>query len=308
MTTFQTRVLLAARRVASVSATNGNGSKDTLAPLSPTFKRKMRDIIIETEGAIFEGILTLGRGAEVHTLDPKRGRAPPAGPTDPETRMLYTLSSFHRLTETAIPAFMCKVSDQLGGDAAAVDSATLEEMIESMDELVYKEYVAHRAEPLCAMMRSGVVGADWASMPPPNEVRGYMHRVVLLLVDAHARVGDSAPALVDRVVETLVESVCDTALEVFKRVSKFGTGGMLTATLEIEFLNQCVAGCLSPAAKSALSQVFNIISQGYASRRPPEAMQRDLENMRKILEAARRGVGVEILCFRKGEPERRGSR
>jgi exocyst complex component 2 len=292
-----------------VTATGG-GKGDQLAPLSPTFKRKMRETIIETEGAIFEGILTLGRGAEVHVVDPKRGRAaaPPQGPTDPEARLLYTLSSFHRLTETAIPAFMRKVSDQLGGDAAAVDSATLEEMIESMDELVYSEYVAHRSEPLCDMMRSGVVGVDWASMPPPTEVRGYMHRVVLLLVDAHARVGDSAPALVDRVIETLIDSVCDTALGGFKRAGKFGTGGMLTATLEIEFLNQCVTGCLSPNAKSALSQVFNIISQGYGSRRPSEAMQRDMENMRKILEVARRGVGVEILCFRKGEPERRGSR
>ena len=311
VTTFQTRVLLAARKVASVSAVGGKDGEH-LAPLSPTFKRKMRDTIIATEGAIFEGILTLGRGAEARPVDPasKRSRSmsiPPPPSIDPEARLLYCLSSFHRLTETAIPAFMRKVSDQLGGDAAAVDSATLEEMIESMDEVVYNEYVTHRSVPLCDMMRSGVEGADWASMPPPTEVRPYMHRIVLLLVEAHARVSDSAPALVERVIETLIDRVCETCRDAFKAVPKFGTGGILTATLEIEFLNQIVAGSMSPASKAMLGEVYNAIAANY-QRRGGERSEREQENVRNILEMCRRGASVEMKCFQRGEVQRRGSK
>lgn len=300
MTTFQNRVLLGARRVASGSAKDA----ESLAPLTPQFKRKLRDMIIQTEGLMFEGILTLGRGSEVvdaTSVLSRRTAAESAAPTDPEARLLYTLSSFHRLTETSIPSFMRKVGDQIGGDAAAIDSATLEEMIEQMDEVMFNEYVSHRSEPLCNMLRRGVVGIDWMNMPPPSEVRPYMHQVMLLLVEAHARVGDNAPALVDRVVENLIDRVCDTALDVFRRVGRFGTGGMLTATLEIEFLNQSVAGYLSPHAKKVLKEVFNIISQGYRRPQGGESMQRDLENMRKILESTRRGAGVETLCFRRKE-------
>lgn len=295
MTQFQTRVLLAARRVASISAVGGKEGEH-LAPLSPTFKRKMREIILETESAIFDGILLLRRGGTS------------TGPTDLETRLLYTLSTLQRLSETAIPAFMRRVAEQLGGDSAAVDSATLEEMIEDMDERMHAEYVEHRAEPLCDMMRSGVAGANWAGMPPPHEVRAYMHRVVLLLVEAHARVGDSAPALVDRVVETLIERVASAALEAFRRVHLFGTGGMLTATLEVEFLSQCVTGYLTPAAKKTLSDTYRVIEGNYRPLQgSKDELARDMDSMKAILEASRRGASVETLCFRRDD-ERRGSK
>ena len=55
-----------------------------------------------------------------------------------------------------------------------------------------------------------------------------MHKAILLLVEAHARVGNVAPALITRVLEALVNVITQVAMDCFQQIPKFGTGGMLT--------------------------------------------------------------------------------
>lgn len=62
------------------------------------------------------------------------------------------------------------------------------------------------------------------------EVRPYMHRAILLLVESHVRVNDTAPTLVNRVLEALVTGVTEVALQSFQQIPKYGTGGMLTVS------------------------------------------------------------------------------
>lgn len=298
-TEFQTRVLVSARRV-SAGPPVGPKDKEALPPLTATFKRKLRETVLETEELLFKGILALGTASNEDIKVARPSRARSNAPTDPEKRLLYTLATFDRLKETVIPEFARKVGEQLGSDAAAVDSASWEEMVEDLDMVVFDQFVTRRSDQLEHLVRDGVLtgGMDWINTPRPTEVRAYMHRVVLLLVEAHARVGDAAPALVSRALETLIERVCVTALEAFQRVGRFGTGGMLTATLEIEFFNQSVAAYLTPQGKESLQQVYNVVSQGYRKQQAPEAMDRDLDAMRRILDVSRRSTGVETLCFR----------
>jgi exocyst complex component 2 len=66
------------------------------------------------------------------------------------------------------------------------------------------------------------------------EVRAYMHKTILMLVEAHAKVGDIVPStatgLVNRVLIALVTKVTEVALRCFQQVPKYGTGGMLTVS------------------------------------------------------------------------------
>jgi exocyst complex component 2 len=61
-----------------------------------------------------------------------------------------------------------------------------------------------------------------------------MHRLVLILVESHSKVGDVSPALVSRVLQGLIEGVTEEALKCFQRIPKYGTGGMLTVSLQIQ--------------------------------------------------------------------------
>ena len=60
-----------------------------------------------------------------------------------------------------------------------------------------------------------------------------MYKTILLLVEAHAKVGDVAPTLIPRVIEALLNGATEVALRSFQQVPKFGTGGMLT----VRFVN-----------------------------------------------------------------------
>lgn len=61
-----------------------------------------------------------------------------------------------------------------------------------------------------------------------------MHKAILLLVEAHVKTGDTAAALVPRVLEALVSGLTDVALSCFQQIPKFGTGGMLTVSHELQ--------------------------------------------------------------------------
>lgn len=67
------------------------------------------------------------------------------------------------------------------------------------------------------------------------EIRPYVFDTLMYLVGVHAQVSDIAPPLLDRTLNTLVESLVEEALRCFKQVKRFGMGGMLRVSVEIFF-------------------------------------------------------------------------
>lgn len=138
-----------------------------------------------------------------------------------------------------------------------------------------------------------------------------MHRALLLLVESHSNVLNVSPALVDRVLQSLVSDVTQVALRCFQQIPKYGTGGMLTATLEIEFLHQSVNQYVTPQANETLSRIYDTISQAYRRQKSSDDFHRELDGLKKLLSDSRRATGLETLCFKpkrveKREGERRG--
>lgn len=290
---FQTRILGSARRIAA----SGTVRDKDMPPVPQTFRIKIRDSIVETESLICDGILRMAREPET-PKDAASAESFPVSPKQVETSLLDGLAAFDTLRTTYFPALARRMDEQIG--LSVSDISPLYTELDRVDNIVFEEYITRWSTRLSELIRAGLLRSiDWSSAPTPTEVRPYMHSVVLSLVETHAQASDASHNLVKRVLETLVDRVCDVALEAFKRVGRFGTGGMLTATLEIEFLNQSVASFLTPHAKDVFSQVYDIISQGYRRQGAPEALQRDLDAMRKLLSESRRGTGVETLCFRQ---------
>lgn len=126
-----------------------------------------------------------------------------------------------------------------------------------------------------------------------------MFRTSMTLVEIHAQVSRVAEGLLDRVLHALVEDAADEALRSFHQVKRFGMGGMLRATLEIEFMHQTLARYVSPAATKTLSELYNKISMAYSRRPGDENLQGHLDNVKKILAESRRATSIEFMCFRQ---------
>lgn len=129
----------------------------------------------------------------------------------------------------------------------------------------------------------------------------------MYLVGVHAQVSSAAPPLLERTLNALVEDVAEEALRCFKQVKRFGMGGMLRATLEIEFLHQTVTRYVTPGAAKTLAELYNKISQAYARRSGDENLQQHLDGVKKILADTRRATGIEFLCFRPTKEREKGS-
>lgn len=274
---FQKRVLLSARTIAA----GPSGRSKELPPVPSMFKRKIREAAIEAENLVYEGLLSTSTAGDKTTKES-------------ESRLLDGLAAFETIRTQHVPQLVKNLVEQIG-DEAESDRSTLDDMVQRMDSALFTEYTDRWANRLSTLIRSGIDGIDWLNTPTPTEVRPYMHEVVLSLVEAHAQVSDASLSLVSRVVKHLVEKVYETAASCFRNVS-FGTGGMLTATLEVEFLTQSVGSAfLSSRGKTALEKVYSYISRGY--RRQDGEVQRDMEAMRKLLLESRRSTAIETLCF-----------
>lgn len=296
MDDFQARVIKAARATATGTAPGS----DSKAAVPPLFQRKIREGIVESQTLLFEGIMRLAQltDAEAHAVRAS-GTKDKTPTTDQETRLLYTLSAFHYERKKAVPAIMSLAAKLLGPDAAA-DETQLEDARGRLELQVFDACVSLRAEPMCAIVTDAMLhsGIDWLTCPAPTEVRGYMHRLVLQLVEAHARASSVNAILVNKLLQALVTRVAQAALDAFRTIKRFGTGGMLTATVEIEYLQQSVEAYLSRGAKEAFGQTYEVISRGLRSNESPEALQRELASLQTIIRDTRRVTAIETIALR----------
>lgn len=163
-----------------------------------------------------------------------------------------------------------------------------------------------KGEAISAVIHKGILedGVDWANQPKPTSVNAFIYQALLLLVEVHAQIRATVPPLVSRVISALVEIMAEATLSAYSRVPAFNKGGMLQATLEIEFVHQTMSFHVSPTAEKSLKRVYETISQRYSStlggrEEQSELLQKELEGVKHTLIASRKATALEFLCFRR---------
>ncbi|KAK1922962.1 exocyst complex component Sec5-domain-containing protein [Papiliotrema laurentii] len=297
---FQMRILSSAKKVASRS-----GEKESIPS---SFKRRIRENWVDTMCFLFDGILN-STSLSVESGGPRRMSRYSSNRIltvrDLDTRLLFTLSKFHQLRTTVLPSLLKQTAKTLDTDMSK-DEELLMEVVDNMDQIVLNDYLKRRSGALTEVIEGGILrgGIDWLNTTKPTEVRPYMHRALLLLVETHAKVGDVAPALIGRILEGLITNITQVALSCFQQIPKYGTGGMLTATLEIEFFHQSVNAYITPQADAILSQIYDTISAAYRRQKSTDDFHRELDSLRKLLSDSRKATGMETLCFKLSKEQR----
>lgn len=188
---------------------------------------------------------------------------------------------------------------------------TLRDVIKQIDRILFDNYVQRKSSTIAGILQKGILepNIDWLHAPKPKrmecsvekllaamthfnthfhatltEVHPYIYEAMLQLVLIHAQVTGIAKSLVPRVLMTLVEEMAGEALRCFKKVNGFGMGGMLQATLEIEFLHQTVGQYVSATADTSLQEIYKTISQSYYKKpnRDAEELTRELDQLKKM--------------------------
>ncbi|KIK99659.1 hypothetical protein PAXRUDRAFT_8739 [Paxillus rubicundulus Ve08.2h10] len=272
--------------------------------IQPAFALKITKTFLDAVYAFLDGLVHLTTPEWTDTMETSStSQSAPSRPfdlNDANTRLLLVLSNFAYLSGSLIPSMMSQLESAFGTPDED-DRKTLVKVVQELDKTLFDGYVKPKSTVVTAILREGILDPemDWYETPQPNEIRSYMYRALMTLVEIHAQINRVAEGLLERVLHALVEDVAEEALRSFRQVKRFGMGGMLRATLEIEFMHQTLARYVSPPAAKTLSELYNKISMAYARRPGDENLQGNLDSVKRTLAESRRATGIEFMCFRQ---------
>ncbi|KAK4057640.1 Exocyst complex component S5 [Microbotryomycetes sp. JL221] len=306
----------------STSSQAARARQDTDLPTD--FVRKVQSAYLDALYAFLDGLVhvafsdpdsifsqdanrSLRRNALVTTDD---GRPKEVDVRSVDTRILLTVSNLTHLRDVTIPKLVNQFQSAFKIDMKA-EVQMLMDVTDQLDKILFDDYVKRKSSDVAKIIRKGVLGGtvDWYEAAKPTEVHPFIYDALLSLVLVHAQVSATAKPLVARTLGSMVEELAHVALDAFSKVERFGMGGMLQATLEIEFMHQTLSQHVSPQADTTLQSIYKTISQSYYRRPSPDSaaeLQTELEGLKRTLVASRRATALQFLCFRASSGKSKG--
>ncbi|KAF7323903.1 Exocyst complex component SEC5 [Mycena kentingensis (nom. inval.)] len=323
MEIFQRQVTTAAFKLAGGVDLSGSSSASKPVrqnPVPAAFTNKITRAFLDALYAFLDGLVHLAsEESPVVTgkLPMTEASGGPGGPNplelldmaDSDTRLLLVISNFGHLSAVVVPSMISQL-EQAFGITLAEDRQTLMTVVDELDRTLFEGYTKPKADHVNKILRGGILesGMDWFDTPQPTEIRSYMYEALIYLVTVHAQVSSIAEGLLSRTLTTLIDMLANEALASFKQIPRFGMGGMLRATLEIEFMHSALGRYVSPAAARTLGELYNCISHAYLKRPGDEGLQANLDKVKRTLSETRRATGIEFLCFKLTKPSGGDSR
>ncbi|KAF9068906.1 exocyst complex component Sec5-domain-containing protein [Rhodocollybia butyracea] len=313
MELFQRHVTTMAYRIAggvdsSSSSLISKGLKQNLIPVA--FVAKLTKAFMDVLHTLLEGLVKLVEDEQMSlkAVVPIVATSTSTTPNtsefldlgDKDTRLLLVLSNISHLSKSIFPSMITQLENAFG-ITVAEERQALMTVLSELDKTVFEGYSKPRAGVVTGLVRGGILdeNMDWYETPQPKEIRPYMYETLMYLVGVHAQITNVAESVLERTLNYLAEALAEEALRCFKQVKRFGMGGMLRATLEIEFLHQTLGKYVTPSTAKTLSDLYNKISQAYARRPGDENLENRLDGVKKTLADTRRATGIEFLCFRQ---------
>ncbi|KAI8825748.1 exocyst complex component Sec5-domain-containing protein [Fimicolochytrium jonesii] len=227
-----------------------------------------------------------------------------------EVRILIVLSNLSYMRKFLLPKLGLLFEDRFG-IVLSSDMKNLQNTLNDLDSLLFRNYVKRTAASLRMIIRDGILfeGMDWSGLSKPQEVRPYVFRGLLLLVAVHAQVSGVSRALVVRVLEELTIVLASDVLDSVRQVERFNWGGMLQATLEIQFLDQTLTAYSTSTSSQLLTLAYDTIERGHESEKSDNTTgdKDDLfKKVKTLLADAKRATEVQFSCFKEQKGDEKG--
>ncbi|GAB5588983.1 Exocyst complex component S5 [Umbelopsis nana] len=299
-----------AYKIASLSAVTDNQRHE----ITVEYLKIIRDTFLESLYSFLDGLVHLAfsdytplQGEEEElNLTRKRGNI---DVHSMDVRILLTVSNLSRLKSHIIrkllglfeAAYKCSMEDEL---------KTLIDVVDQLDGILFEDYIKRKSTVINEIITSGILkgGIDWYNISKPTEVHPFVYEALMSMVMVHSQVTSVSKSLVYRALSALLENMASDCLESFRQVERFGMGGMLQATLEIEFMHQTLSQYVTPQASDLLQQIYQTIEQAYDPQQQHSGnLQNELSSVKKLLVDSRKSTVVQYLCFKQVKERKKES-
>jgi len=210
-------------------------------------------------------------------------------PTD-SRRLLLCLNNCKYTQIKIIPSIVGQLSDieQLSLDKAVMESLNMYSML---DHKLFDAYMELKCEPIIAMIEPNMYTGkfDWARCVRPTSTRDYVKEILHSSVCVHAEVSRLGEEFVSRVMQRLVEAICEEVNRLYCSISRMNSNGCIQAWVDI----RCISVCLKP--------YMTVDSENYVkeARKPLLELdkEKDVELVEQCVEAFSTSMRRHIQCF-----------
>ncbi|KAG0335325.1 hypothetical protein BG000_007581 [Podila horticola] len=277
---------------------------DILAVVNAEFTERIRKTFLDALYSFLDGLvhLAFSDGERTRTEDhastePHKQRNIDFSQLDP--RILVTISNLNEVGNKTIPKLLADF-ERTCGLSMAEDGKALVEVVGQLDNILFEDYIKRKTVVASRVIMDGILygGIDWYSMAKPTGVHAFTFEALLSLVVVHAQISEIAPPLVHRALSALLVNMSQDCLRCFQEAGRFGMGGMLQATLEMEFMNHVLKQYKTPSSDEVFAMIFDVIERAYDPV-GGENLQEEMVGFKKLLLNAQRSTQVQFMCFKQ---------
>ncbi|KAJ8104277.1 exocyst complex component Sec5-domain-containing protein [Lipomyces tetrasporus] len=221
-----------------------------------------------------------------------------------ESRLLLMICNIAELNGSVVSALFERFSS-LFSIQLTDNSNIIGDAMTQLDEQLFTTFTKKKRANFTTIIRTGILrsGILWSQLGKPTDVSPYIYHVLLQLVLLHMQVSSVGPILVKRVITDLLHHIVNTILESFRQIDKFSLGGMLQATIDVEFVNQKMTVYGTPDIENLYQTCYATIQDATdRSKMEVDVMTRQLEDMKKLLLKCHKQSRMEFLCFKEEKP------
>ncbi|KAI8904442.1 exocyst complex component Sec5-domain-containing protein [Gorgonomyces haynaldii] len=218
-----------------------------------------------------------------------------------ETRSFVIMTNITYTRDVMIPK-LCNAFESKFRVPTATIKSIATDISAHLHHMLLLNYTKRQSEKIAVLVREGILfsGIDWGTLVKPQEIRQHIYHILLNLVLVHAAINEISKSLVRPILEELVQQLGQELLLTFRSVDKFSTGGMLQATLEIDFLSITLEAYQTEESLLLFNQIHEEIEK--ATDLPTEddtKMNELLGQVKVYLARAQKTTGVQFLCFKE---------
>ncbi|KAG0256701.1 hypothetical protein DFQ27_005532 [Actinomortierella ambigua] len=330
---FQEQCLRSAHRFASIWTANSPGataSENESARVSATYTDAIRKGFLDGMFMFLDGLVHLAFTDGERTEDDKRNKtyegagsmaslasqgSGTSGPiskkvkridsNDLDARMLITISNMNELRSVIIPKLIGDI-EKICNISIDDDRNMLNDVMSKLDTILFDDYIKRKAVVTQRTIETGIrfSGIDWSTIPRSSGVHAFVHEALLTLVMAHAQIGEIAPVLVHRALSALLASTLQDCLECFREVERFGIGGIMQATLDMEFMMHTLSQYNTPQSSETLQLIYKSIEESTEAK--TSALEAEVARLKQLLDDERHNTHAQYLCFKDHQSREKG--
>ncbi|EZA62577.1 hypothetical protein DMN91_005509 [Ooceraea biroi] len=135
--------------------------------------------------------------------------------------------------------------------------------LETLDSAVLDAYLERRCDPLVGTIEPSMYlgGLEWDFDSEPTHLKPYAQEILANLIAVHAEVRRVAPALLQRILSHIIETIAEELARLMSCVTQFRPAGIIQARTDIILLRNALQAYSTSRARSFFEEALDAIPQ-----------------------------------------------